>query len=265
MMMIRSACFSKKLLHHFNILMTTAKLIRLGFLIPPGNPNSEPEIMHMQHPDVSLHFTRMVARGVTGSLDGQEARNQSQIDHLPDCIELLSLVKPSVIALTHTATSYTLGKEKEEALIERMEQEFQIRLITAFGSVVKALHQIGAQKIAFGTPYNENSTLQCKKLLEAYGFEVVQYGRLNDVQNIYDETSKRALSLAHQVNHPQAQAIFLSGVGMPTIDILTQAENETNKPVISSIAATMWQALNISGIKSAVNHFGSLLERKYDH
>jgi maleate cis-trans isomerase len=244
--------------------MSKAKSIRLGFLIPPGNPNSEPEIIQMQHPDVSVHFTRMVARGTTGGLDGQEARNQSQIDHLPENIELLSLVKPSVIALTHTATSYTLGIEKESKLVSEMEQTFGIPLITAFGSVVQALHQMRVKKISFGTPYNLNSTLQCKQLLEAYGFEIVQFGRLEGVQNIYDETSARALELAYQVNHPDAQAIFLSGVGMPTIDILPEAEKKVGKPVISSVAATMWRALKVSQVNSGVAGFGSLLERKYD-
>lgn len=244
--------------------MPKSKPIRLGFLIPPGNPNSEPEIIQMQHPDVSVHFTRMVAYGVTGSLDGQEERNQSQIDHLPENIELLSLVQPSVIALTHTATSYTLGIEKEAKLVTEMEQTFGIPLITAFGSVVQALRQMRVKKIAFGTPYNLNSTLQCKQLLEAYGFEIIQFDRLEGVQNIYDETSERALELAHQVNHAKAQAIFLSGVGMPTIDILSQAEHELNKPVISSIVATMWRALKISQSQSGISGFGSLLERKYD-
>ncbi len=244
--------------------MPKAKSIRLGFLIPPGNPNSEPEIIQMQHPDVSVHFTRMVAKGVTGSLDGQEARNQSQIDHLPENIELLSLVQPSVIALTHTATSYTLGIEKETQLIAKMEQTFGIPLITAFGSVVQALRQMRVKKIAFGTPYNLDSTLQCKQLLEAYGFEIIQFGRLEGVQNIYDETSERALELAHQVDHPEAQAIFLSGVGMPTIDILCAAEKKVHKPVISSVAATMWRALNIAQVNSGIVGFGSLLERKYD-
>jgi maleate isomerase len=33
---------------------------------------------------VSLHFQRMMARGVGGSLDGQSERNQMMIDHLPE-------------------------------------------------------------------------------------------------------------------------------------------------------------------------------------
>ena len=239
------------------------KLPRLGFLIPPGNPNTEGEVIKMAMPEYSIHFTRMVAHGETGSLLGQDERNQSQIDHLPENIELLNLLKPSVIAMAHTASSYTLGKQGEADLVKRLEDQYQLAFITAFGSVVKALNHLKVKKIAFGTPYSEQNTLRCKNLLEAYGFEVVNFGNLPGVNNIYDETTERALQLVHQVDSDSAEAIFISGVGMPTIDILEQGEIETGKPVISSIAATMWNAIQTSKINSKPQHFGGLLSGKY--
>jgi hypothetical protein len=240
-----------------------ANIARLGFLIPPGNPNTEGEVIKMARPEFSLHFTRMVAHGETGSLDGQDERNQTQIDHLPENIELLKLVKPAVIAMAHTASSYTLGKEGEARLIQQLEDQYAVPFITAFGSVVKALNHLKVKKIAFGTPYSEQNTLRCKQLLEAYGFEIVSFGNLPGVNNIYDETTQRALALVHQVNSPTAEAIFVSGVGMPTIDILEQGEAETGKPIISSIAATMWNALQVAKVTSSIENFGSLLSGKH--
>ena len=239
------------------------KFPRLGFLIPPGNPNTEGEVIKMVGPEYSIHFTRMVAHGETGSLEGQDERNQTQIDHLPENIELLKLVKPSVVAMAHTASSYTLGMAGEAELVKKLEEQFEVPFITAFGSVVKALNYLKAKKIAFGTPYSEKNTLRCKSLLEAYGFEVVNFGNLPGVKNIYDETTERALQLVHQVDTPDADAIFVSGVGMPTIDILAQGEIETGKPVISSIAATMWNALQVSKLDSKIENCGGLLAGKY--
>ena len=238
-------------------------IARLGFLIPPGNPNTEGEVIKMARPEFSLHFTRMVAHGETGSLDGQDERNQTQIDHLPENIELLKLVKPAVIAMAHTASSYTLGKEGEAKLIQKLEDQYALPFITAFGSVVKALNHLKVKKIAFGTPYSEQNTLRCKQLLESYGFEIVSFGNLPGVKNIYDETTQRALELVRKVDSPAADAIFVSGVGMPTIDILGQGEAETGKPVISSIAATMWNALQVAKVNSSIEQFGSLLSGKH--
>jgi maleate cis-trans isomerase len=95
--------------------------------------------------------------------------------------------------------------------------------------------------------------------LEAHGFEVVAHGRLGNVTNIYDETAERAYGLARQVDRPDAQAIFLSGVGMPTIAVLEMLERDLGKLVISSAAAMMWNALRVSKINAPISGYGSLL------
>lgn len=232
---------------------------RIGFLVPPGNPTVEPEMIQLAPAGVSVHFTRMVAQGVTGSLQGQEERNRSQIAHLDENVALLSLVKPNVIVLAHTATSYTLGKTPEAALVERMERSTGSRFITAFGSVIAALAQIGVQRVAVGTPYDEQATLQCKANLEAYGLDVASFGRLANVTNIYDETPERAYALARQVDAADAQAVFLSGVGMPTLAVLETLERDLGKPVISSASAMMWNALRAARVTAPIEGFGRLL------
>ena len=49
---------------------------RLGFLVPPGNPTVESEMIALAPAGVSVHFHRMTARGATGSLDGQDEAEQ---------------------------------------------------------------------------------------------------------------------------------------------------------------------------------------------
>jgi maleate cis-trans isomerase len=239
-------------------------LTRLGFLIPPGNPNTEGEVIKMARPEFSVHFTRMVAFGETGSLLGQDERNQSQIDHLDENLELMKLVKPSVVAMAHTANSYTLGKDGEAKLVDRLQKKFDLPFITAFGSVVTALKKIGVNNIAFGTPYSEQNTLRCKNLLEEYGFNIVYFCNLPGVKNIYDETPERAGQLMKQVDSSKADAIFVSGVGMPTIEAIDNAERNLGKPIISSIAATMWNSLRTAKVNCNIQGFGSLLSGKYN-
>jgi maleate cis-trans isomerase len=84
------------------------------------------------------------------------------------------------------------------------------------------------------------------------------------VTNIYDETPERAYELARAVDHPKAQAVFLSGVGMPTVAVLERLEKDLGKPVFSSAAAMMWNALRIAGVRSAVNGYGRLLANVED-
>jgi maleate cis-trans isomerase len=235
-----------------------ASSVRLGFLIPPGNPTVEPEMIAMAPKSVSVHFSRMVAHGPTGTLDGQEERNRTQIAHIGESAELLAMVKPDVIMLAHTATSYTLGRRAEAELVQRLRDQCGTTVATAFGSVLAALKVLGAKRVALGTPYSEETTLKGKALLEENGVNVVRHGRLENVTNIYDETPERARQLGHAVDTPDAQAVFLSGLGMPTIplDIL---EHELGKPVISAASAMMWQALRLAGVRERVSGYGRLL------
>ena len=234
---------------------------RLGFLVPPGNPTVEPEMMALLPPGCSLHFTRLHATGAAGSLVGQEERNRQMLDGLDHAIDLLAMIRPAVVVLAHTATSYTLGREAEAALVARIEARHNLRFTTAFGSVVAALSALGVRRIAFGTPYAMETTLRGKAHLEAHGLEVVHFGVLPGVTNIYDETAERAYKLGCQVDHADAEAVFLSGVGMPTLATLADLEADLGKPVISAASAMMWHALRTAGVRAAVPGYGSLLLR----
>ena len=232
---------------------------RLGFLLPPGNPNVEPELISMAPKGVSVHFGRMIARGVPGAHDGQDARTRCQLDHIDEPTEMLAHLRPHVIAMAHTASSYMLGRDGELALTARLEKQYDIRFTSAFVSVVAAMQELGVNKIALGTPYAEAQTLAGTATLESYGLKVVNYHRLENVRNIYEETPARAYALAKAANTPDAEVIFLSGVGMPTVEVLDALEKDLGKPVISSVAAMMWNCLRIAGVQPVIPGYGRLL------
>ncbi len=233
---------------------------RIGFLVPPGNPTVEPEMMQLAPEGVSLHFTRMHAEGPAGTHVGQEERNLSQVASVPDGVKLLAMVSPRVIVMAHTATSYTLGQGLEGALAERMEALSGARFITAFGSVLEAFSHLGCRRIAYATPYSAEMTARGRQHIEKCGLEVISSGHLANVRNIYEESSERAYAIARQVDHPDADVIFLSGVGMPTLDALKPLEEDSGKPVISAASAMMWHALRTAGVNCSISGYGRLLE-----
>lgn len=232
---------------------------RLGFLLPPGNPTVEPEVSAMAPAGISVHFQRMVAHGTPGAHHGQSERNRTMLEHLDASIEMLALVKPDVIVLAHTASSYALGRNAEAALVARQRQRTGIPFVTAFGSVVRALERLGVRRLALGTPYSEETTRQGREHLEAHGFTVVHCDNLKGVVNIYDETAERAYRLARAVDTADADAVFLSGTGMPTVAVLATLEEDLGKPVLSSNAAMLWHALRTAGVRTSITGYGRLL------
>jgi maleate isomerase len=235
---------------------------RIGFMVPPGNPTVEPEMAALTPPGVSVHFTRMHAEGAAGTHAGQEERNLSQVASIPSCVRLLAMVSPSVIVMAHTATNYTLGEDRVAALVAEMETLGKARFITAFGSALAAFSALGVRRIAYATPYSADLTAQGKRHLESCGISVVSSGHLANVRNIYEENDERAYTIGRQVDHPEAEAIFLSGVGMPTLDALKPLEDDTGKPVISAASAMMWHALRTAGVKFGFEGYGKLLSGK---
>ena len=234
---------------------------RIGFLVPPGNPTVEPEMTELAPPGVSVHFTRMSASGPAGTHAGQEERNRSQIAGLDDATRLLAMIAPRVIVMAHTATSYMLGREAEAELVHRQEAVSATRFVTAFGSVVEALGCLGVRRIAYATPYDAKLTEQGRAHLALHGFDVVGAARLEGVRSIYEETTERAYAVGRQADRPEAEAVFLSGTGLPTLAMLQVLEDDLGKPVISAASAMMWNALRIAGVRSSRQGYGRLLVR----
>ena len=233
---------------------------RLGFLIPPGTPTVEREMFELAPQGVSVHFARMVARGAVGTLENLQGRAASQLAHMDETVELLASVEPDVIVLAHTATSYMLGRDGDDKLARRLSERTGIPFISALGSAVAAFEALGVRRVAVGTPYDRALTLRGKAVLEEFGLEVVNAECLPGVKSIFDETPRRVYGLLRSANRPEAEAVFVSGVGLPTISVLGAAETDLGKPVLSSALAMMWNALRIAGIGTPVPGYGRLLE-----
>ena len=58
---------------------------------------------------------------------------------------------------------------------------------------------------------------------------------------------------------PDADAVLLSGTGLPTVGVLEMLERDLGKPVISSNQASLWRALRMAGVREPVAGFGRLL------
>jgi maleate cis-trans isomerase len=236
--------------------------VLLGILVPPGNPTVASELARMAPPGLALTYAPLEPgpeHGPAGAAEGMEARTRSYLEHLAGPAAALAVARPALVALAHTACSYLNGFAAEGALAERLSILTGAPALTAAQAVGAALERLGARAIALGTPYPEAISARARAYWEAAGFRLAGYHRLAALENIYTAHPSRARELARGADAPDAEAIVLSGTGLPTLDALEPLERELGKPVVSSNQALLWRALELVGVETGIEGFGSLL------
>ncbi len=112
------------------------------------------------------------------------------------------------------------------------------------------------------TPYIDELNQAEKRFFEASGFEVLDIRGLGirraaDLGRCYP---KEALGLAMSLPYEKADGIFISCTNFRTIDILSELEERTGKPALSSNLATLWAAIKcLPKACGPIRGFGCLL------
>jgi maleate cis-trans isomerase len=233
---------------------------RLGVLVPAGNPTIEPELYRMAPPGMTIHFARLQSvAGDPGAADGMERRTLGYLDSVPAAARALADVKPGVIVIAHTAVSYLTGFAGEPALLDRLATLTAAQPLTAARAILAALQHLSVRRLALATPYPEVIAAAGRRYWQAAGLEIASHEGLPDVTNIYDETEARAYALGRAADVAAADAVLISGTGLPTAGIVERLERDLGKPVITSQTATLWQSLRMLGVSEPVRGYGRLL------
>ena len=209
----------------------------VGVLMPPANPTVEPELAVLLGPDVALLAARLVSR-----FKGDRERVVDYLENLDTTLDAFDTAPLQVVGFGITSSTYFVGCARETEIVARIQAQRGYRVVTAAQAVEASLTALRAHKVALLSPYPNWMTDAGVVHWCGRGFAMTQVlqlgGERADTSGIYALGSGAAIEAAAQVR--DADAILISGTGMPSLAALDRLNGPGRVPVISSNLCLAW-------------------------
>jgi maleate isomerase len=231
---------------------------RIGMIYPSIGRTPEHEWWRLAPRGVTLHITRVLLR----------ATSMEELNRIggfaEDAARLLATAKPDVICFACTTGTMVRGMEYDRQLTGRISEATGIPATSMAQGVIEGLRALGAKKLAVATAYVDEINAHERQFLLDNGFEVelIEGLQLTDSIRISEVSPEEVYRFARDVyrRSGSADAILISCGSLRTLEIVSELESDTGKPVVSSNIAQMWIALRMLGIGEPVLGVGRLMQ-----
>lgn len=228
---------------------TYGALARIGIATPQANPTVEPELAQLWPAGVSMLVARLVSRGEP------RQRLLDYFTRLDTTMQQFGGLQLDAFGFACTASSYLLEDGIEAAACQGLAETFGYPVITAAAALEQSLHAIGASRLAIASPYPEWIHELCMRHWQRRGFEVVAgtsaSAQTRDTVNIYSlDPHQAAAHFVSQLQGVQADALLITGTGMPTLPLIPTLEAQLGLPVLSSNLCLARACLKAAGVNS---------------
>ena len=207
----------------------------VGIATPQANTTVEPEMQLL------LEGTVLTAR-LTSPIADSRARLIDYFDRLPDTLAHFDVAPLAASGFACTGSAYLVGRAEEERRIAAATESAGHPVLSAAAAIRAALGELGAKRIALLSPYPKWLSDAGQAYWRDAGFTLVSVAglpaELLDTRNIYKLTTARVLEVFARLDTRGADAVLLSGTGMPTLR--TIASVRPGIPVLSSNLCLAW-------------------------
>jgi len=206
----------------------------VGVLPPQSNRTVEAELGVLLEPDVATVVSRLVCRD-----ESARERLLGYFSNVPAALASFDTLQPKVTLFACTGSTYLVGLEAEDRVFPAR------NVVSAARAVLAALDALEIERMAIVSPYPAWLTEACAAFWASRGRRLVDVhpleGERDDTRRIYALTSKDAAAALTRIRTAGAQAVLLTGTGMPTLAALAGANPAL--PVLSSNFCLGWVAM----------------------
>lgn len=232
--------------------------LRIGLIIPSDNTVIETELNRflLACEGITLHTTRIYFDTLT--VQSLVRMQKGLINEA----KKLKTAEVDFIGYGCTSGSFIGGFEHDKQIIKNIEESVNIPATTASTAALETIKMLGAKTISVGTPYSKEINERAIKFFETNGVRITKIEGLNIKPDI--EIGKQypsvAYRLAKKVNESNADLIFLSCTDLRTFEVISDLEEDLEKPVVSSNLCLLWHILKRNGISMKIHGYGKLME-----
>ena len=202
------------------------RLGRLGIGVPQSNPTVEPELARLIPNSISQYTFRL-----TSPSRGPEQRLRDYLVNLPEMLETRFAGLPlNGFLFACTASSYVLEQEQIKEVCNAAQEKLGGKpVILATQAISHWLRQNQIRTLSLLSPYPDWLTNLAVKFWGNEGFDIVTHEQVaipsDDTRGIYELSSSDAVPAFNQLAHSGADAVLISGTGMPSLQLLKMARS----------------------------------------
>ena len=234
-----------------------------GIMTPQGNPTVEAELGILLPAGSVTVATRLISPQPT-----LRDRLLDYLQNLPVTVASYGGLTPDIIGFACTGSSYLVEPEAERRIIAPIEAARNCRIVTAAQAVKDACLALGLRRLALISPYPHWLTNTCRAHWERQGLTVTAVLELaadgGDKHGIYELTTASVLPSARTFQTADADAILVTGTGMPSLRTILALGSERTIPVLSSNLCLAWaltRGLGVATTGSESRLYGGWRER----
>lgn len=213
---------------------------RIGIGTPQANPTVEAEIRRLIPRGVEYFTLRL-----TSSSDNPSERLKEYLLQLPNFVKTrFAGLQIDAFLYGCTASSYLVDPSIEADILAEASGELNGAPIVPAAHALNAwLQNIDAKSIAIATPYPDWLHAPAESYWQRCGYDVVSKQQIElsseDTSNIYFLQSTDARPALEKLAKAGADAIVISGTGMPSLSLLAAAQDIDIKVISSNYAMTI--------------------------
>lgn len=216
----------------------------LGIATPQANTTVEPEMQIL----LGSAATVLTAR-LTSPLSDSRARLLDYFDRIEVTVRQFDVAPLQAAGFACTGSCYLVGREEEERRLAAATRSAGYPVISSAQAIRAALTALNARRIALLSPYPAWLSEAGQQYWRDQGLTLTSVAglpaELPDTRGIYKLTTPQVLEIFASLDMRGADAVLLSGTGMPTLR--TIASLNAGIPIVSSNLCLAWLLDKITG------------------